>query len=583
MSVQPARKPRPWWQQATALVTVSTGGVITGLNFAPGAPGTMTSPNGLPVHLLAMQQSASGALGADGSSLAGGAQSGDSALRPAIVNIARHYLHLAQTKTPAEMEALIWAADSVDGVDHGQSCAAFASLTLELAAQAVGQESWVTGGTTYPWPLHSWADVRVDPNPDSLNITSIVQDAQSHSRWHPVGDGYAPLPGDWVLFHQHVEVVTSYANGVLHTIGGDSLPNFTVNAHTFTGPLADAGVEGFVDNGHLARRDSREAQPRPAQPRPTARAPARRRHAPAQLQADGQSRAQARRPGPRPRGRPPRPAPAAAPTSQGCPRRARRPAQRDARRKLQRPPPSRRPCRPSPRRPPRPCRVAAIPGVPAAPVVAADPRHASLPPASRASPGCGFAAARGRNHARARRPTPHRPGIPAPAPFRTHRAIASPVSRHRARRTPARPRLTTSRSQSTAPASHAPSSQQAFINAVAPGAMAAQQRWGVPASVTISQAIEESAWGQAAWRRATTTSSASREAGRRGSVMLPTQEFQNGQWVTVDAPFRAYHSIAESIDDHAQLLATSGYYTHAMADRQLPRRVRKRLDRRVRD
>src|SRR6185437_5038267 len=273
MPVQPARKPRPWWQQATALVTVSTGGVITGLNFAPGAPGTMTSPNGLPVHLLAMQQSASGALGADGSALAAGdAQSGDSALRPAIVNIARHYLHLAQTKSPAEMEALIWAADSVDGVDHGQSCAAFASLTLELAAQAVGQESWVTGGATYPWPLHSWADVRVDANPDSLNIISIVQDAQAHSRWHPVSDGYTPLPGDWVLFHQHVEVVTGYANGVLHTIGGDSLPNFTVNAHTFTGPLADAGVEGFVDNGHLAAATAGAA---PGSPAPANEAPGR--------------------------------------------------------------------------------------------------------------------------------------------------------------------------------------------------------------------------------------------------------------------------------------------------------------------
>src|SRR5258707_841703 len=117
MSAHPAKKPRPWWQQATALVTVSTSGVITGLNFAPGTPGAMTSPDALPVHLLAMQQSASGTLGADGSSLADGAQSGDAALRPAIVNIARHYLHLAQTKSPAEMEALIWAADSADGVD----------------------------------------------------------------------------------------------------------------------------------------------------------------------------------------------------------------------------------------------------------------------------------------------------------------------------------------------------------------------------------------------------------------------------------------------------------------------------------
>ena len=38
--------------------------------------------------------------------------------------------------------------------------------------------------------------------------------------------------------------------------------------------------------------------------------------------------------------------------------------------------------------------------------------------------------------------------------------------------------------------------QQAFISLVAPGAIAAQQRFGVPAAVTIAQAIEESAWGQ---------------------------------------------------------------------------------------
>ena len=74
---------------------------------------------------------------------------------------------LAKTKTPAQMEALIWDKASSDGADHGPSCAAFASLTLELAAQAIGQQSWVTGGTSYPWPLPAWADVRVDTNPAS--------------------------------------------------------------------------------------------------------------------------------------------------------------------------------------------------------------------------------------------------------------------------------------------------------------------------------------------------------------------------------------------------------------------------------
>ena len=52
--------------------------------------------------------------------------------------------------------------------------------------------------------------------------------------------------------------------------------------------------------------------------------------------------------------------------------------------------------------------------------------------------------------------------------------------------------------------------------------------------------------------------------------MLPTQEYQNGQYVTVTAPFRVYHNVAQSIADHGQLLATSSSYQHAMADRHLP-------------
>jgi len=230
---------RPWWQQATALVSLGAGGAITGFSFAPGAAADVASPTSMPVHLMALERAAQPA------------PADDVMLRTAIVNVANYYLKMAQTKTPAEMEAIIWQHDSLDGVDHGESCAAFASMTLELAAQAVGQQSWVSGGTTYPWPLHNWADVRVDPNPSSLGITSILQDAEAHGRWHPLGHGYQPQPGDWVLFDGHVEVVTKYSRGVLSTVGGDSLPNFSVNAHTYSGPLSAAGVAGFVDNGLL--------------------------------------------------------------------------------------------------------------------------------------------------------------------------------------------------------------------------------------------------------------------------------------------------------------------------------------------
>ena len=247
---------RPWWQQATALVTVTTGGVITGFNFVPGAAATMTSPTSVPLHLLALEQAAQPGAAMNARAVGGDSAdsgTGDALLRSAIVNVAKYYLQIAATRSPAQMEALIWDNTSLNGADHGPSCAAFASLTLELAAQAVGQQSWVSGGTSYPFPLPAWADVRVDTNPASPAVTSVMADAQAHDRWHPVGQGYQPQPGDWVLFAHHVEVVTRYSGGVLETIGADSDPGLTVNAHSYSGTLAADGVVGFVDNGHLGR------------------------------------------------------------------------------------------------------------------------------------------------------------------------------------------------------------------------------------------------------------------------------------------------------------------------------------------
>jgi lysozyme len=480
---------KPWWQQATALVTVSTGGVITGFTFVPGAAATMTSPSNVPLHLLALEKAAKPA------------DSGDDRLRPAIVNVAGYYLQLAQSRTPAQMEALIWGKDSLDGADHGPSCAAFASLTLELAAQAVGQQSWVSGGGTYPWPLHEWADVRVNPNSDSLGVTSIVQDAQVHQRWHPLGDGYQPQPGDWVVFDGHVEVVTSYSNGALDTIGADSLPNLTFNAHSFPDPLAQQGVEGFVDNGHLAETTAASS---------TAPAAA--------------------------------PAPASGAGTSGSTRSSAQP------------------------------QTAAIPGVVAPGIGAANGQTGTSASGATESDGAatGTAAPRSPAQRSAGSSTPQtRADIPgaavaaglavaAPSPSSTGSAAASRTS------APYR--------QHPAPSTATPGTktQQAFINQIAPGALAAQQRYGVPASVTIAQAIDESGWGTSQLASNDYNLFGIKGSGPAGSVTLPTQEFENGQWVTIYAQFRVYHNVSESIADHAELLATSGYYTRAMADRAVP-------------
>jgi flagellum-specific peptidoglycan hydrolase FlgJ len=503
----PDSKPR--WQQVTALVSLGASGTITGFSFVPSAPADLTAPTSMPIRLMALERSATAA------------PADDTTLRSAIVNVANYYLRMAQGKTPAEMEAIIWQHDSIDGVDHGQSCAAFASLTLELAAQVVGQRSWVTGGTSYPWPLHKWADVRVDPNPDSPDIISVLQDAQAHGRWHPVGGGYTPKPGDWVLFDGHVEVVTKYSGGVLSTIGGDSLPNFSVNAHQYSAPLAAQGVAGFVNNGDLAppaqaspggSPPAQAVSPQPAGPAQTAQPSAGASAIPGASSSGGagptaaQQASDAAIPG--------MPASATSPDQAGQAGHGRGGGHWHASHGA-------KPTQPAS---PNPAVAADVPGASVyGPPMSPQPATAG----GTAIPGLAGAARRG--------------GSPS-APYRRHR----PAPR-------------------SSPGS-ATSARQAFINSVAPGALATQRRYGVPAAVTIAQAIDESGWGQSMLAINDHNLFGIKGTGPAGSDMQPTEEYENGQWVTTNAPFRVYRNVAESIQDHGELLATSGYYTQAMAD-----------------
>ncbi|HYZ56110.1 MAG TPA: glycoside hydrolase family 73 protein [Streptosporangiaceae bacterium] len=429
----------------------------------------------MPVQLLALEKAAKPVV-AD-----------DTALRSAIVNVTNYYLQMARSKSPGEMEAIIWQHDSVDGVDHGESCAAFASLTLELAAQVVGQQSWVTGGTSYPWPLHKWADVRVDPNPASLGIISILQDAEAHNRWHPLGDGYKPLPGDWVLFDGHVEVVTKYAGGVLYTVGGDSLPNFSVNAHEYSDPLDAQGVIGFVNNGTLSGA--------------AVQAPGSREQVSVSGGHQGQDQESAQ--------------------------------------------------------------LVAIPGESAVGSLAQAAGVSGLAAA-------GQTAAAGSATIPGAPVTANRQSASSSAPSTSSAAPASSVSSAPpASSAPSAPQY--SRHHPSLPATpvHDTNAQQAFIDQVAPGAIATQRKYGVPAAVTIAQAIDESGWGQSELATKDNNLFGIKGTGPAGSDLQPTQEYQNGQWVTTTASFRVYRNVTESIEDHGRLLAGT-YYRRAMADRQSP-------------
>src|SRR6266568_5031564 len=517
--VHPVRKPT--WQQATALVSLSTCGAMTGFAFAHGTVDEMTSPTRMPVHLLALDKPARPAS-------ASAVPARDGALRSAIVKVASYYLRMAQSRSPAEMEAIIWGNDSVDGADHGQSCAAFASLTLALGAQAAGQESWVTGGTTYPWPLRQWADVRVDPNPASPEVVSVLQDAQAHHRWHPVGDGYRPQPGDWAMFDGHVEVVTKYSAGVLSTIGGDSGPNLSVNAHTFTGALADQGVTGFVNNGELLSAVSQTAGG--AAQAETAGVLAQGDPAPAQAggaAVPGTGTA----------------ALTSASSRTSSAGRAARTGATQARGGTGRKGTARMVGTAGRAGSVGTQSMVAMPGMVTDAVMATG--HGAKAPAGAAhagsSQGKGGKTARTRSRGRDGRAqrdgTAAIPGLQA-ASGNTARSSSAPATPSYTRNDP--------------PAAHVPdtAAQQAFISEVAPGALAAQSRHGIPAAVTIAQAIDESGWGQSALAIRDHNLFGIKGAGPAGSDMLPTREYENGQWVTRTAPFRVYHNVAQSIADH---------------------------------
>jgi lysozyme len=568
---------KPSWQQVTALVSLSASGTVTGFSFVPHSPADLMSPTSMPVRLMALQRSVKPAA------------SGDAALRSAIVNVASYYLRMAEGKTPAEMEAIIWQHDSVNGADHGESCAAFASLTLELAAQVVGQQSWVTGGTSYPWPLQKWADVRVDPNPSSPNIISVLQDAEAHGRWHPLGDGYQPQPGDWVLFDNHVEVVTKYADGTLYTIGGDSLPNFSVNAHEYAAPLSGDGAVGFVNNGDVppaaATAGSGTGVAGAASTSGGGTASTSGAVIPGATSASASGQTSTSIPGT---------------TSTGAP---------DSR---QAPAPEHRASHPATAASTYDSRaLPTVPGVATGASTASASDDPAVPgTSSSVTPvdSTHIAHRTHLDHAPTRSQTPVRHGatsvqhgatpsrqahaghgsqpkaraaetadVPGTdglsesattAQARTSGSAAIPgVAEHQS--TASTPYQRHQPTQMTAPV-QGTSSQQAFIDEIAPGAIATQQKYGVPAAVTIAQAIDESGWGQSQLATQDNNLFGIKGAGPAGSDSKPTQEYENGQWVTINAGFRVYNNVAQSIDDHGALLATSGYYTRAMVDRNNP-------------
>lgn len=119
--------------------------------------------------------------------------------------------------------------------------------------------------------------------------------------------------------------------------------------------------------------------------------------------------------------------------------------------------------------------------------------------------------------------------------------------------------------------------QNEFLKTVVPFAQASQRHWGVPASITIAQAILESSnklgWGQSQLARECNNFfgiKAAHHADPGTYEAFQTAEYENGKLVMVPADFVHYASIGDSFDAHAKLLATAPRYRPAMAAKADP-------------
>ncbi|CAK1223130.1 glycoside hydrolase family 73 protein [Fructobacillus fructosus] len=104
----------------------------------------------------------------------------------------------------------------------------------------------------------------------------------------------------------------------------------------------------------------------------------------------------------------------------------------------------------------------------------------------------------------------------------------------------------------------------------APYAQQLQKQYGIFSSISLAQAALESDFGQSELAVKAHNLYGVKASSGQSSVTMPTKEYQDGSWVTVDASFVAYPSWQASMLAHAQLLRqgtswNKGQYAHVLA------------------
>lgn len=93
-----------------------------------------------------------------------------------------------------------------------------------------------------------------------------------------------------------------------------------------------------------------------------------------------------------------------------------------------------------------------------------------------------------------------------------------------------------------------------FIAKLAPIATQDMRQYGVPASLTLAQAILESNWGMSGLTQKANNLFGIKGTGPAGSVTMQTTEYRGQTPYTTQAQFRKYNSWSESVADHTRLI-----------------------------
>jgi peptidoglycan hydrolase-like protein with peptidoglycan-binding domain len=102
-----------------------------------------------------------------------------------------------------------------------------------------------------------------------------------------------------------------------------------------------------------------------------------------------------------------------------------------------------------------------------------------------------------------------------------------------------------------------------FINSIKEGAFKGYADYGILPSLTIAQAVLESGWGSSQLSvRANNLFGIKAFSNWRGDkITLPTTEWYGDKKHVINADFRTYESLNESIEDHNKVLAAERYKT----------------------